>query len=75
MAAPELPRRARLELLTPAEVAIRAAICQVEDLPPDSRLTEAVVNLLMAQDRVADYVDGVPIEEEPDSSIEGDNGL
>lgn len=43
-----------------AESAITVAIHAVEMLPPDARLTEAVVMLLKARDRVADYVDGKP---------------
>ncbi len=54
-----IPRRIRVDLLTKAELAIRSAMNSVEDLPPDVRLTEAVVLLGKAKDKVADYVDGV----------------
>lgn len=43
---------------TEAEKAITLAVRAVEALPPDTRLTDAVVLLLKARDRVADFVDG-----------------
>lgn len=55
----EPPRRICIDRLTPTELAIREALIAVEKLPPDVRLTEAVVLLGKAQDKVADYVDGV----------------
>lgn len=55
-----ISRRYDRLLHTDAEKAITTAIRSVEDLPPDPRLTEAVILLLKAKDRVADYVDGVP---------------
>lgn len=55
----EIPRRCRLDLMTPAELAIVAAMDAVEALPADVRLTDAVVLLAKARDRVADFVDGV----------------
>jgi hypothetical protein len=42
---------------TPAEKAIADAIQAVEALPADVRLTDAVMLLSWARDRVADYVD------------------
>lgn len=54
-----IPRRARLDQFTPAERAIYEAMKAVEDLPPDKRLTDAVVLLGRARDLVADFVDGV----------------
>ena len=51
------PRRIRLDLATPPEVAIRAAMAAVERMAADTRLTEAVMHLSMALERVADYVD------------------
>lgn len=54
----EIPRRVRVDLMTPAELAIRNAIAEVEKLEADERLTNAVVLLAAAQTRVADYVDG-----------------
>ena len=56
-------RRNRLDQMTPAELAIVNAIGAVEALPPDPRLTDAVVLLCKAQDRVADFVDGAPERE------------
>ena len=54
-----IPRRIRIDLNVPAELAIRKAMEAVEDLPADSRLTAAVVLLGDAKDWVSDYVDGV----------------
>ncbi len=53
------PRRSQVDKFTPAERAIYDAMTMVEDLPPDVRLTEAVVLLGRARDRVADFVDDV----------------
>lgn len=56
----EIPRRIRMDLMTPAELAICEAVRLVEELPPSVHLTRAVVLLAQARDAVADYVDGVP---------------
>ena len=55
----EIHRRNRIDMLSPAELAIRHAIAVVEDMGADVRLTDAVVLLGDAQVRLADYVDGV----------------
>jgi hypothetical protein len=52
-------RRSRIDLLTPAETAIRSAIADVESVGADVRLTDAVTLMSAAQTRVADYVDKV----------------
>lgn len=52
-----MTRRSRIDLFTPAEVAIREAMIAVEALPADTRLTNAVVLLSQAQAQLADYVD------------------
>ena len=59
----EPPRRCRIDLFTPAEKAIYEAVQAVEALPPDERLTNAVILLGRARDLVADFVDGVPLGE------------
>jgi hypothetical protein len=51
------PRRNRLELLTPAEIAIRAAISAVEAAGADTLLTDAIVLLGQAKEKVADYAE------------------
>jgi len=51
------PRRSRLDLCTPAEVAIYNAMQEVEKVGADVRLTDAVNLLSQAKDKVADYVD------------------
>jgi len=52
-----IPRRARLDLNTPAEKAIYDAMQEVEKMPADEKLTEAVILLGKARDLVADFVD------------------
>lgn len=53
----DFPRRARIDLMTPAELAIREAMIAVEAVGAHPWLTEAVVLLEKAQSKVADYVD------------------
>lgn len=68
----EPARRICVDRLTPAELAIRAAVEAVEALPGDVRLTDAVALLGKARESVADYVDGVPrteTEEERDERL------
>lgn len=55
--ASETPRRARLDLMCPAELAIRKALELVEAMGAHPTLTDAVVKLGEAQASVADYVD------------------
>lgn len=52
-----VPRRNRIDLNTPAEMAIRAAVDAVEILRADSRLTEIVLMLDRAREKLADFVD------------------
>lgn len=51
------PRRQSLSHNTPAELAIRAAIDAVEIVGADVLLTDAVVLLGQAKDKLGDYVD------------------
>jgi hypothetical protein len=53
----DIPRRIRVDLMTPAELAIRNAVAEVEKAGCDPWLTDAVVLLGKAQSKVADYVD------------------
>lgn len=53
-----IPRRSRLDQNIPAELAIRAAIDTVEETGAHPLLTDAVVLLQQAREKVADYVDG-----------------
>lgn len=53
----QFPRRSRLDLCTPAELAIYNAMTEVEKVGADVRLTEAVILLSQAKDKVADYID------------------
>jgi SHS2 domain-containing protein len=52
-------RRIRLDLMTPAELAIYNAMLEVEKIGADKRLTEAVIKLQDARTLVADFIDGV----------------
>lgn len=52
-------RRYDLVRLSQAERAIREAVIEVEKMPADGRLTDAVILLNAAMDSVADYIDGV----------------
>lgn len=54
----EIPRRNRIDLMTPAELAITNAMEAVEEAGCDTRLTEAVILLGEAREKVADFVDG-----------------
>lgn len=51
------PRRNRLDLYTPAETAIWSAMKAVEEAGAHPLLTDAVMLLQQARDKVADYVD------------------
>jgi len=55
-----IPRRACLDQMTPAEIAIVAAVEAVDAAGADERLTHAVIALQEARNLVADFVDGVP---------------
>jgi hypothetical protein len=52
-----IPRRIRVDLMTPAELAIREAVIAVEAAGCHPRLTDAVILLGQARDAVADFVD------------------
>jgi len=53
----------RLELCKPAEIAIYNAMQEVEKMPPDVRLTNAVIKLAEAKNLVADFIDDAPFKE------------
>lgn len=52
-----IPRKARLDLNTPAELAIHNAMQEVEKVGSDVKLTEAITHLSKAKDLVGEYVD------------------
>lgn len=58
----DIPRRARLDFNTPAELAIRKAIDTVEEAGAHQLLTEAVILLDQAREKVADFVDEQAID-------------
>lgn len=51
------PRRARLDLYEPAEKSIHSAVEYIENMGADVRLTDAVIMLQKAKDKVSDYID------------------
>jgi hypothetical protein len=53
----DMPRRIDRRRWTPQETAIQACVDAVEALGADSVLTEAVILLSAAREKVADYVD------------------
>lgn len=53
----DLPRRICINRFVPAETAIREAMLAVEDMDAHPLLTEAVILLGQAKDKVADFVD------------------
>jgi len=57
------PRRNRLDHNTPAEMAIRAAVDAVEKVGAHPLLTEIVMNLDRAREKLADYVDATLLAE------------
>lgn len=59
MADTDIPRRIDLKRLSPAERDIRAAVQEVESMGADVRLTDAVILLEQAREKVADYIDGI----------------
>lgn len=68
----EFKRRIRLDLMKPAEVAIYVAMNEVEKLPADIKLTEAVTLLAKAKDLVSDFIDGVGVVQK-DQTVSNDN--
>jgi hypothetical protein len=53
----DFPRRNRIDLFSPGEASIRATVFEIEKMGADVRLTDAVILLGKAQEKVADYVD------------------
>lgn len=53
----EIPRRNRLDKCVPAELAISKAMEEVEKLPADVKLTDAIVKLSEARNLVSDFID------------------
>lgn len=53
----DIPRSSRSDLWEPAETAIFNAMQEVEKMPPDPILTDAVCNLSKAKDLVSAYID------------------
>lgn len=64
------PRRSRLDLNEPAEIAIRNAVNEIEKIGADTRLTEAVMLLAKAKDLVSDFIDKKEIEKDSYTYVE-----
>lgn len=60
-----VPRRIMFDKMTPAERAITEAMWAVEAEGCDQLLTDAIVLLAQAREKVADYVDRQPIPDQP----------
>lgn len=58
----EIPRRNQINENTELEIDIRKVVAIIEQLPPDQRLTEAVVLLAKAREHLADYIDDIPFQ-------------
>lgn len=56
----DIPRRIRLDLLTPEELAIYNMVVEIEKLGAHPLLTEVVILLGQARDRLADWVELPP---------------
>lgn len=54
---PDIPRRIRLDLMTPEELAIYNMIGEIEKLGAHPLLTDVVVLLAEARSKLADWVD------------------
>lgn len=52
-----IPRRNRIDLYCPAEIAIRQAMQAVENMPAHVLLTDAINLLAQAKDKVADFIE------------------
>lgn len=52
-----IPRKTREDLNSNAELSIFSAIAEVEKLPANEKLTEAVILLLKAKDLVSEFID------------------
>ena len=57
----DIPRRCRLDKNTPAEIAIRKAVHEVELVGAAPDLTDVVIALDKAREKLADYVDADPL--------------
>ena len=66
----DIPRRHRIDHLIPAELAITSAMNAVEHLGADVLLTEAVILLQEARNKVADFLEAEPTEEEGQRNFE-----
>lgn len=52
-----IPRRARLDLNTPEELLVRECVVAVENLGADPLLTDTVVLLLQAKEKLSDWIE------------------
>ncbi len=64
----DFPRRSCVDQYTPVEEAIWAAHAQVEALGASTALTDAVILLQQAAEKVADFLEGISASSEPPAS-------
>lgn len=62
-------RRNRLDLCTPAELAIYNAMQEVEKAGADVRLTEAIILLDKARNLIADFIECIPPMEKEETIV------
>ena len=53
----QFPRRSKIYLNTPAELAIRNAVEEIEKIGADEKLTDAINLLWQAKELVSDFID------------------
>ena len=63
-------RRNRLDLNTPAELAIYNAMGEVEKIGAEERLTNALIKLKEAKELVANFVEGIGLSQLPPEKTE-----
>lgn len=64
------PRRIRVDLYTPEEILIREAMLAVEKLGADPLLTDCVMKLSDAKEKLSDYVDKLQLEDKVETLSE-----
>jgi hypothetical protein len=69
----EIPRRNRLDLNTPAELAIHNAIQEVEKLGASTKLTEIVMLLQGTKEMLSDFVDDVEVKKPQERKVINDD--
>jgi hypothetical protein len=64
------PATTQIELMEPAELAIRAAMLAVDRMPAHSLLTEAIMDLERARQKIAEWRDTSPMTDDETAAID-----